>query len=206
MREAWRLAAIAVALCGWVDCARASGVAAGNPPREATVASPVARRGDAAAASPQWVTTRVWVAGCSAPDDLWKYRKGSSTVTCDPRGRTLASTTGKLVWPDYLNASDVDTIILEGDGLETLRFELAWSQDDTFAPQNSVRQAIDPADSSAIRFTLKGVPGWQGLVRRFRLTWRGEPSHTSRIVAAWGKKGTDAEAADSTREKSHDEK
>ena len=35
---------------------------------------------------------------------------------------------------------------------------------------------------------LRGAPEWRGLVRRFRLTWRGEPSRASRIVAAWGKK------------------
>ena len=83
---------------------------------------------------------RYWVAGCSAPDDLWKYRKGSSTVTCDARGRWLESAHGALVWPDYLDAGDVDMIIVEGDALESLRFELAWSVDDDFTPARSVEQ------------------------------------------------------------------
>jgi hypothetical protein len=174
----------------WVACAPAGGLTARNPPGAANAPSGSAGNGDAATSSQEWITTRVWVAGCSAPDDLWKYRKGSSTVICDPRGRTLASTTGKLVWADYLKATDVDTVILEGEGLESLRFELSWSGDDTFTAASSVEQARDRPDSPGVRFTLKGAPGWQGLVRRFRLTWEGEPSGTSRIVAAWGKKGT----------------
>jgi hypothetical protein len=190
MRQARGIAAIALSLWGWMACAPAGGVAVNGPPQEATDAPPATA---AASDSQRWITTRVWVAGCSAPDDLWKYRKGSSTVTCDPRGRTLASTSGKLVWPDYLLATDVDTVILDGEGLESLRFELAWSTDDTFTTAKSVEQASDRPDSPGVRFRLKGEPGWQGLVRRFRLTWRGEPSPTSRIVAAWGKKGTDAE-------------
>ena len=54
---------------------------------------------------------RYWVAGCSVGEDLWKYRKGSSTVTCDARGRWLESAHGALVWPDYLDAADVDMIV-----------------------------------------------------------------------------------------------
>ena len=77
---------------------------------------------------------RYWVAGCSVGEDLWKYRKGSSTVTCDARGRSLESANGALVWPDYLDAGDIDMIVVEGDALESLRFELAWSVDDDFTP------------------------------------------------------------------------
>jgi hypothetical protein len=99
------------------------------------------------------------------------------------------------VWPDYLNATDVVTVLLEGEGLESLRFQLAWSTDDTFTTVNSVEQANDLSDSPEVRFELRGAPGWQGLVRRFRLTWTGEPSPTSRIVAAWGKKGSVAVVA-----------
>jgi hypothetical protein len=195
MRRSRRLAAIVLALCGWVACAPAGGLEARNPPQAAADAPPSLARAED---SPGWITTRVWVGGCSAPDDLWKYRKGSSTVTCDPRGRTLASTSGKLVWNDYLQATDVDTVILEGEGLESLRFELAWSTDDTFNAENSVDQTLLPGWSE-VRFDLKGVGGWQGLVRRFRLTWSGEPSPSSRIVAAWGKKGTAAIAGSEGR-------
>lgn len=145
-----------------------------------------------AAADPgKWTTTRYWVAGCSAPDDLWRYRKGSSTVTCDARGRWLESAHGVLVWPDYLDAADVDTIIVEGDALESLRFELSWSADDDFAPSRSVTPDGDAANSREVRFTLRGAPEWRGLIRRFRLTWRGQPSRSSRIVAAWGRKSAD---------------
>jgi hypothetical protein len=182
------LLALALAPCGWSACSPRGQLAAKEPPsivpppRESATAS---NENEA-----QWTTTRYWVAGCSAPDDLWKYRKGSSTVTCDPRGRTLASTNGMLVWPDYLIASDVDTVILEGEGLESLSFELAWSIDDDFAPSRSVPQvARDGAGD--VRFALSEAPEWRGLVRRFRLTWSGDPPRGSRIVAAWGKKRTD---------------
>jgi hypothetical protein len=182
------LLALALASCAWSACSPPSRLAAKEPP--AIVPPP----GESAAASgkneAQWTTTRYWVAGCSAPDDLWKYRKGSSTVTCDPRGRTLASTNGMLVWPDYLIATDVDTVILEGEGLESLRFLLAWSTDDDFAPSRSVPQVASAA-TTEIRFVLSEAPEWRGLVRRFRLTWSGDPPHGSRIVAAWGKKRTD---------------
>jgi hypothetical protein len=179
--------ALALASCGWSACSPPSRLAAKEPP------SIVPPPGGSAAASgkneAQWTTTRYWVAGCSAPDDLWKYRKGSSTVTCDPRGRTLASTNGKLVWADYLIATDVDTLLLEGEGLESLRFELSWSTDDDFAPSRTVSQAL-ATGATEIRFVLSKAPEWRGLVRRFRLTWSGDPPAGSRIVAAWGKKRT----------------
>jgi hypothetical protein len=44
------------------------------------------------------------------------------------------------------------------------------------------------SSASAVRFELAGAPDWQGTIRRFRLTWRGQPSHASRIVSAWGRK------------------
>jgi hypothetical protein len=133
------------------------------------------------------VTVRYWVAGCSVGEDLWRYRKGSSTVTCDARGRALGATAGELVWPDYLDARDLDTVIVEGDGLERLRFELWWSIDDTFSRDRSVAAVADGI-SSERRFELREAPAWSGLVRRFRLTWSGEPSSSSRVVAAWGRK------------------
>jgi hypothetical protein len=51
-----------------------------------------------------------------------------------------------------------------------------------------VKQQVDASSDDEVRFALAGVPGWRGLVRRFRLTWTGEPAHTSRIVAAWGRR------------------
>ena len=103
-------------------------------------------------------------------------------------GRSLESANGALVWPDYLDAGDVDMIVLEGDALDSLRFELAWSVNDDFTPARSIEQDDGAANPREVRFTLRGAPEWSGLVRRFRLTWRGEPSHASRIVAAWGKR------------------
>jgi hypothetical protein len=175
-------------LLSWAACSPANEVAATAPPESAAAVPAPADPSAAAADSQQWITMRYWVAGCSAPDDLWKYRKGSSTVTCDPRGRSLESAHGALVWPDYLDAGDVDVIIVEGAALESLRFELAWSMDDDFKAERSIEQDEGAANPREVRFTLRGAPEWKGLVRRFRLTWRGEPSHASRIVAAWGKR------------------
>ncbi len=181
---AYLLCALALSSTGWIACAPSNGAAATGPPENTA-------RGPAAADSRQWITMRYWVAGCSVGEDLWKYRKGSSTVTCDPRGRWLESANGALVWPDYLHAGDVDVIVVEGDALESLQFELAWSADDDFTPSRSVEQDAGSPDSREVRFTLRGAPEWRGLIRRFRLTWRDEPSRDSRIVAAWGRKSTD---------------
>jgi hypothetical protein len=126
------------------------------------------------------------VAGCSAPEDLWKYRR-SSTVFCDARGRTLASAAGVLRWPDYLDAGDLDAIVVEGEELAGLDFSLAWSIDDAFAPSSVVPQARS-SSATAVRFELAGAPDWRGTIRRFRLTWKGQPSHGSHVVAAWGTK------------------
>jgi hypothetical protein len=92
-----------------------------------------------------------------------------------------------MAWPDYLMASDIDTLIVEGEGLAPLRFALEWSTDDTFAPERSVQQH-DSSKDGEVRFVLDGEPGWRGLIRRFRLTWTGDPPPGSRIVAAWGRR------------------
>ena len=133
------------------------------------------------------VTVRYWVAGCSVAEDLWKYRK-SSTIFCDERGRTLESAHGVMAWPDYLMATEIDTLVVSGVGLAPLRFELEWSIDDTFAPERSVKQQVDASSDREVRFVLAGTPEWRGLIRRFRLTWTGEPPHDSRILAAWGRR------------------
>lgn len=165
---------------------------------------------------------RYWVAGCSVSEDLWRYRKESATVACDPRGRALEGTQGVLVWPDYLAASELDTLIVEGEGLDEIQFELWWSADDSFTPDRSIgpvrsvepvhpgqpvrpivpvrpdqpARPIEPvpfdlrngeASAHAVRFELAGAPGWEGPIRRFRLTWGGTPSERTRIACAWGK-------------------
>jgi len=132
------------------------------------------------------VTVRYWVAGCSVAEDLWKYRK-SSTIFCDERGRFLESAHGVMAWPEYLMASEIDTLVVSGVGLAPLRFQLEWSTDDTFAPERSLMQ-VDPPKDGEVRFVLAGAPEWRGLIRRFRLTWTGEPPRDSRIVAAWGRR------------------
>ena len=132
------------------------------------------------------VTVRYWVAGCSVAEDLWKYRK-SSTIFCDERGRTLESAHGVLAWPEYLMANEIDTLVVQGVGLAPLRFQLEWSTDDTFAPERSLKQ-VDPPQDGEVRFVLTGAPEWRGLIRRFRLTWTGDPPRDSRILAAWGRR------------------
>ena len=132
------------------------------------------------------VTIRYWVAGCSVAEDLWKYRK-SSTIFCDERGRTLESAHGVMAWPEYVMANEIDTLVIQGVGLAPLRFQLEWSTDDTFAPERSLQQA-DPVKDGEVRFELASAPAWRGLIRRFRLTWTGEPPHDSRILAAWGRR------------------
>ena len=133
------------------------------------------------------VTVRYWVAGCSVAEDLWKYRK-SSTIFCDERGRTLESAHGVMAWPDYLMATEIDTLVVSGVGLAPLRFELEWSIDDTFAPERSVKQQVDASSDREVRFALAGTPEWRGLIRRFRLTLTGQPPHDRRILAAWGRR------------------
>ena len=132
------------------------------------------------------VTIRYWVAGCSVAEDLLKYRK-ATTIFCDERGRTLESAHGVMAWPEYLMATEIDTLVVSGVGLASLRFQLEWSSDDTFAPERSLQQ-VQPANDGEVRFVLAGAPEWRGLIRRFRLTWTGEPPHDSRILAAWGRR------------------
>jgi hypothetical protein len=132
------------------------------------------------------VTIRYWVAGCSVAEDLWRHRK-SSTIFCDERGRTLESAHGVMAWPEYVMASEIDTLIVKGIGLEPLRFRLEWSTDDTFAPERSVQQ-VETVKDGEVRFVLAGAPEWRGLIRRFRLTWTGDAPHDSRILAAWGRR------------------
>jgi hypothetical protein len=161
-----------------------------------------------ASESPNNVTVRYWLAGCSVSDDLWRFRK-SSTVTCDARGRSLEGEEGVLVWTDYLGTEEMDTLVVEGEGLDTLQLELSWWADHHDADEpivgmvpgsvrtgsvgsGSVGSGSGASDSSAggasseVRFELAGVPEWDGLVRRFQLTWSGTPSPSSRILAAWG--------------------
>jgi len=173
MKPATLFAVLLAAAAGWLACSPADGAAA-----QAT------HGGDHGASDAGLITVRYWVAGCSVAEDLWKYRK-SSTITCDARGRTLASAHGVMRWPDYLAASDIDTVIVEGEGLDGLRFELEWSGDDTFDSGRSIEAT---AGASAVSFALGDAPEWRGTIRRFRLTWRGEPSPGSRIVAAWGRR------------------
>ena len=140
---------------------------------------------DATVEADDSLVVRYWVAGCSVSEDLWRYRK-SSTVTCDERGRFLQTAHGSLTWPGYVTAGEMDTLIVEGEDLDGLRFELAWSADDTFPPGRSARPVTDGASSRAIRFDLRAAPEWQGRVRRFRLTWSGAPSRAARVLGARG--------------------
>jgi hypothetical protein len=137
------------------------------------------------------VTVRYWAAGCSVSEDFWRYRKESKTVTCDERGRWLEGEQGVLVWPDYLAATEIDTLTVAGEGLDALHFELWWSTDDSFSSARSLRPAELPADESGsrqVRFDLGRAPEWQGRIRRFRLTWSGHPTPASRVLGAWGTK------------------
>jgi hypothetical protein len=138
-------------------------------------------------------------------------------VTCDARGRALEGTEGTLVWPDYLSASELDSLVVEGDGLEPLRFVLWWSDDDSFTPERSLASAaqdwslaavarngaLEPAardepaaadyrlgdrGAEVVRFDLSRAPEWQGRVRRFRLAWSGTPPPDGRILGAWAMK------------------
>ena len=138
------------------------------------------------------LTVRYWSAGCSVSDDLWRYRKESTTVTCDARGRALEGTQGTLVWPDYVTASEIDTLVVEGAGLEALQLALWWSDDDSFKPDRSL--APSPSDrargtpTQVVRFDLSASPEWRGRVRRFQLTWNGAPARDTRILGAWATK------------------
>jgi hypothetical protein len=103
---------------------------------------------------------------------------------------------GALVWPDYLEADDVDTLTVEGEGLEGLRFELWWSRDGSFSPERSIAPAGEPADPRAVRFDMASAPQWSGSIRRFRLTWSGATSRSSRVLRAWGAKRVSPAATD----------
>jgi hypothetical protein len=143
---------------------------------------------DVAPGSAGAVTVRYWITGCSVSDDFWRLRK-STTVICDARGRSLEGSQGALVWADYLAAEEIDTLVVEGESLETIRFALWWAADDSFAPSRSMA-AAEPVTSESgsrqIRFELAGAPQWRGRIRRFRLTWEGTPSPSTRVLAAWG--------------------
>jgi hypothetical protein len=173
---------------GWLACSPS--------PFRADSAERSESRG-AAPAPHDVITVRYWVAGCSVSEDLWRYRRESKTVTCDARGRTLEGGQGALVWPDYVAADEIDTVIVEGEGLDRLELALWWSADDTFTPRRSVAAAgvgssgstpgsTAGAGSRAVRFELAGSPEWKGRVRRFQLTWTGRPSPASRIFGARG--------------------
>ena len=176
-----------VALCAAIAGTPADGVTA--QPRKS--AAPVV--GDGGSDDGDSVTVRYWVAGCSVAEDLWKYRK-SSTIFCDERGRTLASAHGVMAWPDYLMATEIDSIVISGEGLAPLDFALEWSIDDSFAPERSVKQ-LETSSDREVRFVLAGLPEWRGLIRRFRLTWIGQPPTPSRIVAAWARRDLRHESA-----------
>jgi hypothetical protein len=164
------------------------GMACSQPAAEAPTADRASR--DAAPGSSDAITVRYWITGCSVSDDFWRLRK-SSTVTCDARGRSLSGTQGTLVWADYLEAEEIDTLVVEGESLETIRFELWWAADDSFTPTRSaapVQSASATSSSRQVRFDLARAPEWQGRIRRFRLTWEGTPSPTTRVLSAWGTK------------------
>ena len=146
---------------------------------------------DAAPGSPGAVTVRYWITGCSVSDDFWRLRK-STTVICDDRGRSLEGSRGTLTWADYLAAEEIDTLVVEGESLETIRFTLWWSVDDSFTPDRSLA-AVQPVSRDAasrhVRFDLATAPRWRGRIRRFQLTWEGTPSPAARVRSAWATKG-----------------
>ena len=187
---------LALAVAWGSACAGPAEEPPARPPASPSDVEPPGASRDLADPDPstQSVTVRYWAAGCSVSEDLWRWRRESKTVTCDGIGRYLPGDSGTLVWPDYIAATEIDTLTVEGEDLAPLRFELSWSADDSFSPERSIVpvEPAGPRSPTAVRFELNGSPEWQGRVRRFRLTWTGTPSHATRVIGAWGTKRVQA--------------
>ena len=125
---------------------------------------------------------RSWVAGCGTGEDLWKYRD-STTVKCDAGGTALLGTKGAIEWPVDLKGTEIDRLVVEGEDLDRVRFELWWAApEEPFRSERSVRPLVSGTDSREVVFELAASPEWKGEVRRFRLAWSGTPSQASRVT------------------------
>ena len=136
----------------------------------------------AEAPSPPGRIIRSWVAGCGTGDDLWKYRD-STTVKCDEGGTTLLGTEGAFEWPVDLTGTQVDRLVVVGEGLDRVRFELWWAApQEPFRSERSVAPVALGTHSREVVFELAASPEWKGEVRHLRLAWGGTPSEDSRVT------------------------
>ena len=125
---------------------------------------------------------RSWVAGCGTGEDLWKYRD-STTVKCDAWGTVLRGGEGDFEWPVDLAGSQIDSLVVEGDALGAVSFELFWAAPGArFTEERSALPVAEDTDEREVRFELAGSETWKGEIRRFRLVWKGRPSETSRVL------------------------
>lgn len=145
--------------------------------------APLAPRGPIEEApSPPGRIIRSWVAGCGTGEDLWKYRD-STTVRCDEGGTALLGTEGALEWPVDLTGSEIDRLVVEGEELDRVRFELRWAaSEEPFRSERSAAPLASTRNSSEVVFELAASPEWRGEVRRLRLAWSGTPSQNSRVT------------------------
>ena len=135
-----------------------------------------------APSSPPGRIIRSWVAGCGTGDELWKYRD-STTVKCDEGGTALRGTEGAIEWPVDLTGTEIDRLVIEGNELDRVRFELWWAApEEPFRSERSVPQFSTSTDSAEVIFELAASSEWKGELRRFRLAWSGTPSEDSRVT------------------------
>ena len=145
--------------------------------------SPLAPQGPAQKPSPApGRIIRSWVTGCGTGEDLWKYRD-STTVKCDEGGTPLLGTEGAFEWPVDLKWTEIDRLVVEGEELDRVLFELWWAApEEPFRSERSVPQFSSSTNAAEVIFELAASPEWNGEMRRFRLVWSGTPSRDSRVT------------------------
>ncbi len=129
----------------------------------------------------------LWIAGCNVGEDLWKFRHHSTTVWCDPLGRELVGSEGRFDWPVYLEAGQIDSLVLTGDGLGEVSWRFWWSDDELFDTDRSL--VGQEAVGEGVRLLLSANPAWRstdGPLYRLRLSWKSEPPAEARLLTARG--------------------
>ena len=178
-------AAVSRHLPAFARSSRAAGSALASLVIAGTVGAGVAPQPEGGRIAP-WDPRGVhyWVAGCNVGEDLWKFREHSTTVWCDPRGRELVGEEGRFDWPVYLAPREINALVLEGEGLDSVEWTFWWGLDESFDPSRSIGAAsVGP---ERVRIELDGAPTWHSVrehLLRLRLTWRGSPAAGSRLLA-----------------------
>jgi hypothetical protein len=150
---------------------------------EAAEAAPATESAGAA----ESLVVRTWVTACSSGDDMWPFRH-STTIVCEEEGEYLEGAEGSFDWPVNHPASEIDTLVVEGEALDSVRFRFWWAAvDEDLDPARFADPVAERSSSEEVVFDL-ARPDWHGDMRQLRLTWVGTPTPSTRVTGARAQK------------------